>query len=389
MLGLYCCWSAKQYSNGFYVSSVNGKYINSFYEKYGKILLLTNTSHEKITEDDVFIPYEKCELYPLPEFKSYLSALKYFGKVCSGVKYLVKKTTAIYIKTPDPFCWLFAILKRKKQEINYHFVSNPIDVIINDDKRPTYAKVIRLLAYYPEFLLTCLAARLNNVSANGSSVRDNVPFFLKNKIRILIESTITDHEMKEKNSTLQRTINVKRFLFVSRLVPGKGLENLIDAFNLLIKEYKLDFDELFIVGDGPLRNAIEKKITNYNIQDKIKLLGHVANGEALNDLYASCDIFINPSLSETGPRVLIEAMSEGCFCISTDVGYASYLLSNDKRCGLVIKPDSVNEIIDSILWATKHLEEINIMSSRGREYSRQFTLDRFVEKSIIGMSYEK
>lgn len=386
MIGLYCCWGAKAYKNGFYVSAVNGKYINSFNKRYGKILLLTNTSREEIKEDDIFISYEECELYSLPEFKSYLSALKHFAKIYLGMKALVEKTSSIYIKTPDPFCWLFAFFKKKGQSINYHFVSNPIEVIVNDDKRAKYAKLLRLCIYYPEFILTCLAASFNSVSANGPSVCNNVPFFLKKKIRILIESTITDNEMELKKNSVPRVIGTNRYLFVSRLVPGKGLENLIDAFYILIKKRNLDFEGLYIAGDGPLRIMMEYKISNYKIQDKIKLLGNIANGPELNKLYSSCDIFINPSLSETGPRVLLEAMSEGCFCISTNVGYASYLLSNGNDCGVVIEPDSINAIVESVLWVTNHVEDINVMSAAGKDLSKKYTLDRFVENAIRDMT---
>jgi glycosyltransferase involved in cell wall biosynthesis len=97
-------------------------------------------------------------------------------------------------------------------------------------------------------------------------------------------------------------------LFVGRLVPEKGLDILIAAVRKLSHPFKLR-----IVGDGPLRDEIERMLREGGLGDCIEMISWVPQ-EQLPAFYQAADVLILPSRTtpiwkEQFGRVLIEAMA--------------------------------------------------------------------------------
>ncbi|MEY0133632.1 glycosyltransferase family 4 protein [Providencia rettgeri] len=380
MAGLYCCWAVKIVDNGFYLSAINAKYLKSFYETYGKLTLLSTTTTRKITDNDVFISNEICNLIELPNFSNYISSLKFFFPITKAIHQLCEAESKIYIKTPEPFCWYFAFFKKNKV-INYHFVSNPIQVILNNKAKSIVIRLIRFFLYYPEYMLTCLAAYFCNSSGNGYSVINNIPFFLRKKTKVLIESSLTEQDFQTHTSSKIKYNGLINFLAVSRLYEGKGLELLINTFKKLNDYYPSKKFHLTIAGDGPLKKSLINLINTNKLNSLVTLLGEVPNGNDLNEVYSSNEVFINPSSSETGPRVILEAMSHSLFCITTDVGYVNEVMNfNGSCCGKIIPINSEIDLLSSILWTFDNPQELKNLSLLGKQYARNFKLSDFVEK---------
>ena len=108
-----------------------------------------------------------------------------------------------------------------------------------------------------------------------------------------------------------------RYLFVGRLVEGKGIDVLLDAFA------RLDDGELWIAGEGPLRPRVEAAAVH---DDRIRLHGHLGWRE-LQALYRQADALVLPSLYDVWGLVVNEALAHGIPVIATDqVGAATDLL---------------------------------------------------------------
>jgi glycosyltransferase involved in cell wall biosynthesis len=107
-------------------------------------------------------------------------------------------------------------------------------------------------------------------------------------------------------------------LYVGRLAPGKGVEDLLKAF-CLVKKRKSGV-RLRIAGAGSRRRGVKRFIAENRLQGSVELLGHISDRTELLALYRSASVFILPSHHESLPTALLEAMSCGVPSIATSVG---------------------------------------------------------------------
>ena len=94
----------------------------------------------------------------------------------------------------------------------------------------------------------------------------------------------------------------------------KGYTYLLDAVSRVFNQHP-DYS-LIIVGDGPEKEAIVKRIENLGISDKVKLEG-VVSRQRVMELLNESRIFVMSSLSEGLPKVLLEALSCGTPAVIT------------------------------------------------------------------------
>ena len=110
--------------------------------------------------------------------------------------------------------------------------------------------------------------------------------------------------------------------------------------------------KLLIVGEGEERGNLEILIKEFNLQDRVFLIGRKLN---VDDYYLQSDIFILSSLSEGFPSVLIEALSNKCPVISTDCPTGPSEIINHKN-GILVANNNQNEMtkaIDSLFYNKK------------------------------------
>ena len=104
----------------------------------------------------------------------------------------------------------------------------------------------------------------------------------------------------------------KGIVTTGRLVPQKNHELLIRAYSMVANE--LD-DNLYIYGDGPLKESLIKLVQNLNLCDRVFLPGATKN---VADVIKSARLFVLSSDYEGLPNSLMEAMALGIPCLSTN-----------------------------------------------------------------------
>ena len=125
------------------------------------------------------------------------------------------------------------------------------------------------------------------------------------------------------------------FLFVGRLVWEKNLKQMAKVFNNLY-ENRNDF-ELLIVGTGPAEEGLR------SILPQAKYLGF-KSGIELSTIYASADVFVFPSDTETFGNVTIEAMSSGLPCLVANGGGSADIVRHNVD-GFKFKANSFDEFL--------------------------------------------
>lgn len=149
------------------------------------------------------------------------------------------------------------------------------------------------------------------------------------------------------NINLCDKINNDKFklVYVGLLEERKGVKYAIEA----LKEINEDW-ELNIIGNGSIKNELEKMTEKYNLKDKINFLGFLKRTE-IAQIFSNSDYFIFPTLNDPCPLVVNEALSAGLFCIlSKFSGNADEFIIN-KSNGLIIDPLDKNDFIEKIKLA--------------------------------------
>ena len=161
-----------------------------------------------------------------------------------------------------------------------------------------------------------------------------------------------------------------RILFVGRLTEQKGVTYIIDAVNKILKTRSAPKGDMAcdIIGDGPLREVLEKKVMELGLSDTIKFHGWVPR-EKLPSFYQNADLFILPSSDEGMPNVVLEAMASGLPIITTFVPGSEELVVAGEN-GMLVK-DRTN-LVPAILDFLDNREKWKAMGRASLERSKKF-----------------
>ncbi len=122
--------------------------------------------------------------------------------------------------------------------------------------------------------------------------------------------------------------NKKVILYAGRFVRYKDLETFINVYELF-KKHGPDNVVFVLAGDGPIRNELKKRMPDAHFP------GYLQN-EKLSQVYASSDIFLFPSTTETFGNVVLEALSSGLPAVVSDVNGSREIVEKS-NAGLVAK----------------------------------------------------
>ncbi len=220
--------------------------------------------------------------------------------------------------------------------------------------------------------------------------RNFVKFILSKSAKVMSLSKQSAKEImdlgvpKEKITTFTYWIDLEKFkkienakkklqwadgfviLFVGRIIPEKGIKELLEASLLFDKKITL-----VIAGVGPL----EKLINKYVLKNKnILFLGNVNNLE-LPTYYSAADVLIVPTMGEEGfGRVIIEALACGLPVIGANRGAIPEAM--DKTVGelIDISPNNISKTVNHFY---KNQKKLKLLS----EKTRSFALKRYSERN--------
>ena len=159
---------------------------------------------------------------------------------------------------------------------------------------------------------------------------------------------------------------------VAALIDRKNIHHLLQAVG--IAREKTDF-RLVIVGEGSLRNQLEKIAADLKVDDIVDFAGYQPNPYAY---MGRSDLFILSSRSEGLPNVLLEAMSLGIPTISTDCDYGPREIIEDGKNGILVPVGEPDAIADAMVRLLEDGKLAKAISENALKTSRGFTLEKMV-----------
>ncbi|PRP67781.1 glycosyltransferase family 4 protein [Nonlabens agnitus] len=287
--------------------------------------------------------------YKLAIFKRYLK-LHYI--LSSNIVYCSIGQSFLGIVKYAPFIILASALGKEKV---VHLHGNALK-----DNYESFNKLQKVISRH-------LLSKFDKAIVLSCSMKANfTPFLKENQISVCWNFSPVQ-PIKSTVKTRKR-INI---LFLSNLLPAKGIETFLDAVeNLIASDHKINIK---IAGAASTdRLDILKRIET---NQQIEYCGVVADDKK-SELYNWADIFCMPTLNkqEGQPLVILEALSHGCYIIASDVPGISDVLS--PKNGELIEPTSEN-IKNSIAKITENRNNLIIVEKNNRKYSEFFSRSSF------------
>lgn len=167
---------------------------------------------------------------------------------------------------------------------------------------------------------------------------------------------------------------------VGRLAPEKNLGYLADAIRRFLTIDKTA--HFLVVGDGPMRRAMNELFHGHGIAGRIHLAGAL-EGDSLADMYAAMDVFAFSSHSETQGLVLAEAMAAGVPVVALDA-FGAREVVRDRLNGRLLPADAPAErFADAVRWiGLMGIEERQTLRRAARRTARLFKRKRSTHRML-------
>ncbi|MBU0899450.1 glycosyltransferase family 4 protein, partial [bacterium] len=165
---------------------------------------------------------------------------------------------------------------------------------------------------------------------------------------------------------------------IGQLKKEKGVEYLLAAVPKVIEKFKEV--RFLICGEGEYKEELIKLAEKLNITKNVIFTGYY---DDLSQVLGVSDLFITPSLMESLPIVILEAMCAGLPIIGTKVGDIPFCINS--KNGLLIKPKSSEEISKALIKLLTNKEKLKEMGKESRNLVKEKFSDEVMVKKIEGI----
>ena len=164
-------------------------------------------------------------------------------------------------------------------------------------------------------------------------------------------------------------------LYLGRLVPEKGVEYLIDAFAVTQTDKKL------VIAGGSSDTAEYEKLLKLKAEKDSRIIftGFV-EGKTLDELYSNAYIYVLPSDLEGMPLSLLEAMSYGNCCLTSDIEECASVI---EEYGITFRKGDINDLKSKLQMLCDNTDTVNKFKSQASEYiSQKYNWDDVTSKTL-------
>lgn len=171
-------------------------------------------------------------------------------------------------------------------------------------------------------------------------------------------------------------------LFLGRIVPEKGVHYLIDAFG------KLDTDKKLVIAGGS-SDSMEycEQIKQMAAQDPRIILTGFVQGRMLQELYSNAYIYVLPSDLEGMPMSLLEAMSYGNCCLTSDIAECTEVVEDKAASFAHGSADALYKALDELI---RHPQKVQGYKDEAADFiTGKYSWDSVVDQTLALYKGEK
>jgi glycosyltransferase involved in cell wall biosynthesis len=165
-------------------------------------------------------------------------------------------------------------------------------------------------------------------------------------------------------------------LYLGRLVPEKGVQYLIEAYQGIIGNKKL-----VIAGGSGDADAFVEELKHETCGNENIIFTGFVQGRILEELYSNAYCYVLPSDLEGMPLSLLEAMSYGNCCLTSDIDECAEVLE-DK--GVTFKKGNVTDLREKLEWICSNEAEVAKYKAEAAEFiCGKYNWDEVVDKTLV------
>lgn len=230
-------------------------------------------------------------------------------------------------------------------------------------------------------------SQAQKIYATSEQTKQLIPthFHQKTKLQLAIGL-----DRKEISKQAQKTNHPDlKILFVGQFLYLKGMGLGIQAFAQFVQQFP--GARLTMVGDGPDCNIWQQLTKKLNIANQVDWIPWV-NRKELTEIYRRHDIFLFPSLHDSGGMVVLEAMAQGLAVICLKLGGPD-LIVNDS-CGLKVatvnrtEKEIIGDLSTALLKCSNNPTFLHFLKYGALKQADNFNWHRMVS-SIYNKKYHK
>lgn len=228
-----------------------------------------------------------------------------------------------------------------------------------------------------------LARSTDRIIANSERVKEDILRFDRvpsNQVAVIpngIDTGLLENLLSKKEARKKLGIPEDVFLIgtVGRLSPLKGHPDLLHAFRLLLDEEGSLPLCLILIGDGPLRESLERTVREIGLEKNVFFLG---TRRDVPDCLAALDLFVFSSLWEGQGVALIEAMAAGLPIVSTNYEGAREIVT-DRVEALLVEPGNPKALKEGLVSLLRDGElRRSLAEAARRRAAAHFSVQGFV-----------
>jgi|DewCreStandDraft_4_1066084.scaffolds.fasta_scaffold01229_11 glycosyltransferase involved in cell wall biosynthesis len=277
----------------------------------------------------------------------------------------------IHVHHAFPLSWTARVMKGIYQI--------PYIITIHGSELPTVQKDKRYLALTSDAL-----RRARRILPNSFWTKEWLFKIFGDEFRSVVRVIPGGVDLKKFNPDLNTSDIDKKYglhgkkivLFAGKLTTYKGVKYLIKAARKIQAE-------IIILGEGPERRDLEKRVKDYKLTN-IRFIGHLGNSNELNKFYKRASVFVAPSVwDEPLGLVILEAMASKTPVVVTRKGGIP-LAVKDGVNGYFVRPRNASEIAEKVnLLLSNEEKHLKMAENARRIVEQKFSWEIIAHRLIL------